>query len=499
LQETGVTVDPRTPVIVGVGQRTQRVDRGEPALEPVDLIAEALRVAQADSGAGAAVVEGADSVRVVSLLSWRYRDPGALVAARIGAAPRDTALTSMGGNSPQSLVNETCLDIQAGRNDLVLIGGAEAWRTRMAGRTTDVRPDWTVQGDDVPVARAIGTELHMSHPGELSRGVVMPVQVYPLFEQALRHRLGRTLDEHLVAVSELWARFSEVAANNPYSWIRDAMTAEAIRTPSPDNRWIGFPYTKVMNSNNAVEQGAALVLCSAERATELGVPRDRWVFPLAGTDAHDHYFVSERDDLASSPAIREAGRALFAISGLGIDDVAHVDLYSCFPSAVQIAARELGLAVDRQLTVTGGMSFAGGPWNNYVTHSIATMVDVLRDDPGSVGLCTANGGFITKHALGLYSTTPPTGGFRWATPQDEVDALPRRELCTEHDGEIVVESWTVMHGRDGAPENGIVVGLIDDGRRAWGTTQDATALEQMLSDELIGTRAKLSPDGAASI
>jgi acetyl-CoA C-acetyltransferase len=494
-----VTIDPRTPVIIGVGQRSQRVDRGEPALEPVDLIAEALRAAQTDCGSARDVLSGADSVRTVALLSWRYRDPAALVAARVGASPTDTAASTMGGNSPQSLVNQTCLDIQAGRNDLVLIGGAEAWRTRMAARGADQELGWTVQDDHVPVARSIGGELNMAHPAELARGVVMPVQVYPLFEQALRHRLGRSIDEHLVAVSELWARFSVVAAENPHAWIQQAYTAEQIRTPTPDNRWIGFPYTKLMNSNNAVEQGAALVLASVERAEALGVPRDRWVFPLAGTDAHDHHFVSERDDLASSPAIRVAGRALFEISGHGIDDVAHVDLYSCFPSAVQIAARELGLSLDRQLTVTGGLSFAGGPWNNYVTHAIAAMAGVLRGDPGSIGLCTANGGYITKHALGLYSTDPPAAGFRWSEPQPEVDAMPRREVCEEHDGEMTVESWTVMFDRQSAPENGIVVGLLHDGRRAWGTTQDPELLKAMTVEELIGRPASLTSDGTVRL
>src|SRR5262249_22302959 len=161
------------------------------------------------------------------------------------------------------------------------------------------------------------------------------------------------------------------------------------------------PYTKLLNSNNMVEQGAGLILCSVEKARALGIPQDRWVFPLAGADAHDHWFMTNRADLCSSPAIRLAGRELFETAGVGADDLAHVDLYSCFPSAVQIAAEELGLGIDRPLTVTGGMSFAGGPWNNYPMHGIATMADRLREDTGAVGLCTANGGYTTKHALGL--------------------------------------------------------------------------------------------------
>jgi acetyl-CoA C-acetyltransferase len=328
---------------------------------------------------------------------------------------------------------------------------------------------------------------------------MMPVQVYPLFEQAHRIDVGRGLDDHLEVASGLWARFSDVAAANPHAWIQQSFTAEEIRTPSPENRMIGFPYTKLMNSNNAVEQGAGVILCSAERAEALGVPRDRWVFPHSGTDAHDHYFVSERDQLGRSPAMRLAGRAALDLAGITDDDLAHVDLYSCFPSAVQIAATELGLGLDRPLTVTGGLSFAGGPWNNYVMHAIATMANVLRADPGTTGLVTANGGFITKHAFGTYSTEPPTRPFRHAEPQAEVDALPRRELCEEPDGEAAVETWTVMHDRDGAPETGILVGLLDDGRRAWGITTEPGLVKAMVTEDLAGRRVALRPDGSFDV
>src|SRR4051812_13366213 len=374
-----MAVDPRTPVIVGGGQVNQRTADGDLAREPVDLIVEAAQRAAADAEAkGDRLLESVDAVRVVSLLSWRYRDPGALVAQRIGASPKQTAVTTPGGNSPQSLVNRTALDIAAGRNDVVLIGGAEAWRTRMTFRATGDRPNWTQQDESVPEADVIGEEFTMTHPAEMNRGIIMPVQVYPIFEQALRAAAGRSIDEHLIRISELWSRFSDVAAGNPNAWSNTAYTAEEIRTPGPDNRWIGFPYPKLMNSNNNVEQGAVLLMCSAEAAERAGVPRDRWVFPHSGADAHDTDALSHRGDLHSSPAIRAVGRQALELAGVAVDDVAHVDLYSCFPSAVQIAAAEIGFADDdpgRPLTVTGGLTFAGGPWNNYVTHAIATMVD----------------------------------------------------------------------------------------------------------------------------
>jgi acetyl-CoA C-acetyltransferase len=492
-------LDPRLPVIIGTGQINRRVDRGETALEPVDLIVEALRRAGTDTGTAtgtSALLAEADAIRVVELLSWRYVNAAALVAGRIGADPKETAVSTTGGNSPQMLVNRTCLDIQAGRADLVLIGGAEAWRTRTAFRNNQERPPWTTQGDDVAPATTIGSETPMFSPGEIARGVVMPVQHYPMFENALRHHLGRGLDEHLVAISELWSGFSEVAATNPNAWIQRSYSPVEIRTVDPSNRMVGYPYPKLMNSNNAVEQGAALILCSVERAQALGVPSDRWVFPHAGSDAHDTPFVSNRVDLHSSPAIRVAGRSALELAGVGVDDLAHVDVYSCFPSAVQVAVAELGLSRSRQLTVTGGLSFAGGPWNNYVTHGIATMVDTLRADAGATGLCTANGGFLTKHSFGVYATEPPaSGAFLHAEPQEQVDALGHRDACDEWDGPVEVESYTVMHGRDGGPENAVVAALLPDGRRTWASTADADVMTAMVSENVISRAGHVSADG----
>jgi acetyl-CoA C-acetyltransferase len=462
-------------------------------------MAEALRRAADDSGVGASALTGADTVHAVRMLSWRYRDVGRLVAERLGADPRTTTISGVGGNVPQSLVNLASLAIRDGRADLVLVGGAEAWRTRVSSRTAGAEVGWTVQGQDVPEAAVSLPDVPMASAGELARSVFMPVQVYPLFEQAYRIQTGRALDEHLQAMAELWARFSAVAARNPHAWIQKAFTAEEIRTPAVDNRMVGFPYTKRMNSNSAVEQGAAVILCSVERAQALGVPRDRCVFPHSGTDAHDHYFATERADLGRSPAIRLAARDALALAGVGVDDLAHVDLYSCFPSAVEIAAMEIGLATDRPLTVTGGLSFAGGPWNNYVMHSLATMVERLREEPGTRGLVTANGGHITKHAIGVYSTEPPAAGFRHSEPQSEVDALPRRVLCEDPEGDIAIEAWTAMHDRNGSPETGILVGLLPDGRRALGTTTDAVALQALVTEDLAGRTARITPDGSVDL
>ncbi len=489
-----MTLDPRTPVLIGAGQFLHRAEGLDDALDPATLMVAAIERAAEDAGLRS--VPLVDSIRVVGLLSWRYGNPAHVVAGMLAQSPRELAYTTMGGNSPQSLLNATALEIQRGDLDIALLTGGESFRTRMKARAAGVELTWPKAPEDA-VPRIIGEDLSMSHPAEQARGILMPVQVYPMFETAIRAAAGRTPDEHLAHVSELWSRFSEVAERNPNAWLRTALTPEEIRTPGPRNRMVGLPYTKSMNSNNDVDMAAALLMCSVERARALGVPEDLWVFPHAGTDCHEHQYVSNRWSFHETPAIELGGRLALELAGIGIDDVEIVDLYSCFPSAVQLGAQSLGLSLDRQLTRTGGLAFAGGPWNNYVMHAIATVMADLRARPGSNGLVWANGGYTTKHAFGVYSTTPPATPFRHAYPQDQIDAMPRRDVVEGDDpiGAVTIEAYTVMHSRDGDPQTVHAACLLADGRRAWGTSQDAGLAAAMCAGEWVGRPATLGPAG----
>jgi acetyl-CoA C-acetyltransferase len=445
------------------------------------------------------LLDRVDSVQVVEILSWRYANAPLALAQRIGAEPNESVQSAVGGNSPQQLVNQAALAIQSGRSDVVLIAGGEAVHSRHAAHRAGTGLPWTVQDADTPPPdRRVGSDRPGMSDAEAARSVLMPVHVYPVFENAIRLAAGETVEEHQLRVSELWASFSRVAARNPYAWDRRAHTAEEIRTPAPGNRWIAWPYPRLMNAFSGVDMAAALLLTSVETATAAGIPRDRWVFPWAGADSHDHWFVTERLDLGSSPAMAANGRAALALAGIGIDDVAHIDLYSCFPSAVQMGAAALGVGLDepdRPLTVTGGLAFAGGPWNDYVTHSIASMVEVLRSDPGSVGVTTALGWFATKHSIGVYSSEPPPQPFRQAEPQAEVDVLPARQAVAGYEGAVTVESWSVPHDRDGTPTLGIVACLTPDGGRWWANTRRREVLDALMGDELGGKAAVLRADG----
>jgi acetyl-CoA C-acetyltransferase len=492
-----MAIDPRLPVIIGVGQAVQHAAGLADALEPVDLMADAVRSAAADAGVSG--VPPVDSVRVVQLLSCRYQDPARLVADALGIPTKETVYTTPGGNTPQMLINTTAAEIQRGELDIAILAGAECWRTRTKARKTgETMPCRTEPAGTAPT-RVIGAEFVMSHPVEIARQIRMPVQVYPMLETALRAAAGESFDEHQQKTSELWSRFSSVAAKNPYAWLQRELTAAEIRTPGPTNRMIGLPYPKYMNSNNDVDMAAAIIMCSVEQARRLGVSDDRWVFLHAGADSHDTKYVSNRADLNSSPAVRLGGGRALDLAGIGIDDVEVVDLYSCFPAAVQMGAAALGLGLDRQLTRTGGLSFAGGPWNNYVMHGVASVVTDLRNRPGAYGLVWGNGGYVTKHSFGVYSTTPPAGGVKLddGAIQTEIDALPTVELAEPADaaGAATVEAYTVMHSRESVPELAIATCLTPDGRRAWGTSTDDGLTAAMCEGEWVGRAVALDAEG----
>ncbi len=481
-------------MIIGVGQFVNRSDSLDDALEPVAMMERAVVAASTD-----AKLDGppaADAVRVVGQLSWRYGNVPRFLAERLGLEPTRLDYTTMGGNSPQTLVNATAMQIQSGEIDIAVLAGGEATRTRQRGRAAGVEFDWpkSEPGDEPNI---IGEELVMNLDAEIERGIGLPVQFYPMFETAIRAVAGRSVDDHQAHLGRLYADLSMVAARNPYAWIREAKTPEEIITVSERNRMIGLPYPKLLNSNNGVDMAAAVIMCSVGAARRLGVPEDRWVFPHAGTDCHEHQFVSHRDTFARTPAIEIGGTRALELANVDIDDVSVIDLYSCFPAAVQLGAQSLGVDLEtRQWSRTGGMTFAGGPWNNYVMHAIATVVNDLRDRPGEFGLVWANGGFATKHAFGVYSTTPPAR-FEHDKPQAQVDALPRRELALPADaaGAATIEAYTVMFDRAGEPERAIATCLLDDGRRAWGTSEDGLVTSAMCVDEWVGRAIELDIDG----
>jgi acetyl-CoA C-acetyltransferase len=491
---SSATMDPRTPVIVGAGQVSG--DGGSEG--PIALAVRALRLAAEDSGTGDVLLRRADSCRHVATVCWPYTDESALIAAELGATPRETVRTAQfGGDGPQRLVSDTARAIAAGEIDVALVSGAEAVAALRSTQQAGERPGWPDQPPEAAPTRVLGSGRLPSNDAETAVGLLAPVYNYALLESAVQARGGACRDTHMRAVADLWSRFADVAADNPHARLRERYSAEELLAPTADNRPVSRPYTKRLTANIGVDQATGLILCSAEAAAAVGVPRERWVFVLAGAHASDEWFMSERAELASSPAINAVGRAALEHAGVAIDEVAYIDLYSCFPSAVQIAAAELGLdsGNGRTPTLTGGLTFAGGPGNNYSSHAIATVVGKLREDPDALGLCTALGWYATKHACGIYSGRPGAQPFREIDADELVQRPAARRASAEYSGPATIEAFTIPYDRAGQPEALIVTALTPDGDRALTRSADPQLIASFADEDPLGRELTLPLGG----
>jgi acetyl-CoA C-acetyltransferase len=467
-------IDPRSPVIAGTGQVTATY----PAAEPVALLAEALRAA-----ATPRALDSLDSLEVVAIGTRPYTNPGGLVARELGISVGNIAYTTHGGHSPQALVNRAAWDIWTGKRSAVAVGGAESWRTRRLLRREGRPTGWTVQDPSDRPDEVIGSELSMATAVEAALGFGDPLDAYPMLESALRHEAGRSLSEHDEVIARLWADFSAVAAANPYAAIRRSVTPGEILSPEGGNRLISHPYRKLAVANNDVDQAAAVIVTSYERALALGFPRDELVFVHGFGEAVDCDSFTARRSYTTSAAIEAAADDALRMAAVTMDDIGSVDIYSCFPSAVQVAARALGLPLSGALTVTGGLTFAGGPWNNYVTHSIATMAARLREQPTTLGMCTANGGLLTKHAIGIYGATPPD---RPLTAPRVRRLDDERAVVAEFDGPVTIAAATVRYGRDDSPSHGFAVADTPAGERILLRVDQQPLLAELESREVVG-------------
>ena len=458
--------NPRSLVLVGVAQFTDRDSAPDAALSPLGLLERVARAALADSG-GAGIV--LDSVAVVRLFAdsspafaspfGSYTNLPRSLARALGQSPRTELYGPVGGNTPQMLVNIFAERIARGETEVVLLAGCEALRTQAKAAKAGLALDWSDDPGGQP--ESLGKDVQYLSRHELAHGIAMPVNVYPLFENALGAHYGRDPVAHRRAIGALMAGFTEVAAANPYSALPVRRSAEELITPTDDNRYISYPYTKYLNSNMFVDQAAAVVLMSSAAADAAQVPLAKRVYLHGCADTHEKILISERVDYHSSPAIRIGAAQALAHAGLGVADLDHIDLYSCFPVAVEIAADSIGLAHDdpRGLTLTGGLPYFGGPGNDYSMHGIAETVARCRDRPGSRGLVFANGGYLTKHSFGVYSTTPAAPDWARTDPasyQAGIDAMPSPAFTETPDGEGRIEAFTVVHDR-GRPAFAILI------------------------------------------
>ncbi len=465
-------IDSRTPILVGCGDITDETTPFAQGRSPYDLIAQAGRRALDDTGAPgmAAAIDTVAVLRSYADTSHRFatklggsRNAPASIARRLGIDARRHVYTWNGGNMPQYLVNDFAQAISRGEMRAALIAGGEALRTQHGVERAGLPVSWAEDPGGAP--ELIGDPRRGWNDYEDRHGLRAAITMYPLFETAIRGARGRSQEAHLQSMARLMAGFSAVAAANPLATRREGWSAERIATIDADNRWIGYPYPRYMVSNAFIDQAAAFIVTSVGAARELGIPESKWVYLHGCADGHDTWYTSDRADLHSSPAMRAASAKAFEMAGKRIEDMQVLDVYSCFPSAVEIACDELGIAEDdpRGLTVTGGLVYFGGPGNSYVVMSICEMMRRLRAAPGDFGLVTANGNWVTKHSYGIYSTTPVQGRWEREDPallQAELDRVPTAPVTETPSGAARIETYMVMHDRHG-PSYGVVLGRLD--------------------------------------
>jgi acetyl-CoA C-acetyltransferase len=489
------------PVIIGVGEASERIDAADyQALSPVALAAAAAQAALDDAGASQPL---APQIQVIAAIrQFEVSGPNATppfgaadnfpraVAKRLGADPARAILEPVGGQGPQHLVNEFAQAIGRGEADMVLLVGSEAISTvrHLAGQGQT--RDWAETLGGQLEDRGFGVDALNS--AELARsGARTPISVYALFENARRARLGLGRAAYALEMGRLFAPFTQVASSNPHAMSRDVYGAEDLATVTGPNRLTSDPFPRRMVARDQANQGAAVLIASADRARELGVPEDRLVYLHGGADVKERAPI-ERQDLSSSPASVLAAQRALAVAGITAADVDLFDFYSCFPIAVFNVRDGLGIGADdpRPLTVTGGLPFFGGAGNNYSMHAIASMVRALRAHPGQVGFVGANGGFLSKYSVGVYSTRPSTWtGFDSAALQAQVDAWPAPVVPSPATGEGTVQTYTIDYAAP-APL-AVVVASNAAGERLAATVDEPAIVQAMIAHDPLGGHVTL--------
>ena len=500
--------DPNCPVLIGAGQHTWR-DR-DVCRTPIDALTQVASMALTDTAIDS-ISDSVDcmvTVRFIAdtnpaIASMFPRNPGAAIAERLNMSSVQFLQGAIGGNSPQYLVNQLAQKLSDGECSVVLLAGAELFDTFFSAlKAGEDLSGWTDGAETPPIT--LGEDRDGLNEAEKAHGLYEPINTYPLFENAIRNHDQRNFDEHQRLLGTICSEMSQIAAQNPLAWRQTPLSPESICEVTRDNRMIGYPYTKAINAVLSVDMAAAVVMTTAGKALELGIDKDRLVYLRAGVDVNEIWNISERENLYSSPGLGKAANAALEQAHLNLQQIDCFDIYSCFPSAVEIACTEIGISPldPRGVTVTGGLPYFGGPGNNYSLHAIAEMVSRIRDSDMENGLVTANGLYLTKHSIGIYSSQPPPD--KWMPfdnepLQKEIDAGPRTHLEEHYEGEVSIETYTVAFGRDG-PKEGYIIARNKAGHRVIANTgQNADTLDRLLAKDPIGMWGQVEKNDGRTI
>ena len=489
-----------TPILIGVGQAAEVVQTDlTTAASHADMAGRAARAALADAGVSGDVLDWLACVRTFSDSSPAYACPFGgpnkfprAVAARIGAAPSTAIYDVIGGQSPQTLVAEAARALQTGESRFALIAGGEALGNMRAAQRSSKTLDWSETHDGEWTDRGLFNGPMIVSQTELAHGLMDAMAYYGFIETARRIKAGRTVSEHREYMAELIAPMSNVAAENPFAMFKDSFSSEEIAAPTAANRNLISPFLKNMVAKDGVNQGAAVLMTTVGEAEALGVPREKWVFLRGHAEAQENLML-DRADLSRSVAMDLVIHGALDAANADSSDIDHADIYSCFPCVVDQAVTQLDRK-EKSMTLTGGLPFFGGPGNNYTLHGICETVSACRAAPGSLGLAHGNGGWMSKQAVGIYSTEWREGTV-FADDAKLAVAIAAQERpgqTSTPSGEGVIESYIVQYKR-GDPISAIVIGQLDDGVRFYAKLQDmdVTKLKALANGEVDGTAIRV--------
>lgn len=486
-----------TPVIIGVSQVT--IPRGQqPGPEPLELWRRAALAAAEDAGIGASGLAETDAVFLADCMSWHYDDPALRFSQSLGMGSTIGKVGPPSGTSGQTLLNDACEHIRAGKAALAVVAGGEALATLRAHRKTGEPVPWSFPRP--PGATPVFDLEAQQHPGEAATGLldgIGAVYGFAMRDIARRAHLGISPQDYRDQLGDLLAGMTRVAAANPDAWFPYEKTSEELTSASAANRMVAYPYTKNMVAMIEVDISAAVIVTSEAWADAHGVRRENRIYPWTSCYAQDPAYIAVRPELWRSHAMEAAARETLLAARISIDDVDHMDLYSCFGSAVNFACDALGVE-DRsgeRVTQTGGLPYAGGPASSYMLTSIVQMAKVLRQHPGDIGLVSGVGMLMSNHIFALYSSAAPPADLVHpdvSALQAQLDALPQLSIDDEYVGPATIATYTVAHDRTGEPTHGAAICDHPGGTRSYVRICDSELLNRAEREELVGRAVTIS-------
>lgn len=489
-------LNPKTPIIVGVSQFTQRFDTDKPLLEPIKM-AEKCILSTIKDCEGENILSQIDALYVVNIFGYKYADAPKTLAENLSIQPKIEFYSAFGGNTPQYLVNKASDLLAKGNINFALITGAEANYTLGKALKNNIKLDWSPQQNP----RMTDDENKMgSSTIENDYELFLLSNAYPIIETALRAEKNKSIDEHQNDIAEIYEKLAKTASENPFAWTKTPYSKEEIKTIAEENRAVAFPYLKRMCANNQTDHAAALLLTTVENAEKHNIPKEKWVFLSAGVDLNDAWFFTQRENIATSPALQKATNIALKNANMTLENIDAFDLYSCFPSAIQVAQKAIGIdkTDKRPISLTGGLSYFGGPWNNYTMHAIATAIEKIRNNIFKNIFINGLGWYITKHSIGIYSKNSPQNLFHLPDMRDfqeEIDAKMLPDLVKEANEEGEIIGYSILFDFKNKPHKIIALLQLSSSARTLAYyVIPEEKINFVMENELVGKKVKVVYD-----